>query len=83
MTTDTTRRLLEALQAASDWIDQQIGVPRIEIQTLVQEAIAEAGTIATETRLSPRELAEQREELLEVLRYAKMDLQGLLVVRHI
>jgi hypothetical protein len=30
--------------------------------------IAEAGTIASETGLSPRELAEQREELLGALR---------------
>jgi hypothetical protein len=35
-------RLLEALIAASDWIDAQIGKPRIKIQTQVQQAIAEA-----------------------------------------
>ena len=31
------------------------------------ELIAEAGTVAHETKLSPRELAEQREELLAAL----------------
>jgi hypothetical protein len=34
--------LLTALQAASDWIDAQLGVPRTEIQAIVQLAIAEA-----------------------------------------
>ncbi len=35
-------KLLEALQAASEWIDARIGVPRIEIQAKIQQAIAEA-----------------------------------------
>jgi hypothetical protein len=32
--------LVEALQAASDWIDAQYGEPRIEIQEKVQAALA-------------------------------------------
>ena len=35
------------------------------------ELIAEAGTVANETGLTPRELLNQRNELLEVLKYAK------------
>jgi len=35
-------KLLEALIAASDWIDAQLGKPRTEIQAQVQQAIAEA-----------------------------------------
>jgi len=35
-------KLFEALVAASDWIDAQLGVRRIEIQSKVQQAIAEA-----------------------------------------
>ena len=35
--------------------------------------IAEAGTVATETGLTPRQLAEQRAELLEALRQVVMD----------
>jgi len=34
--------LLEALLAASDWIDAQIGVPRTDIQAKVGRAIVEA-----------------------------------------
>jgi hypothetical protein len=34
--------LLAALQAASDWIDAQLGVPRTDIQAMVQAAIAKA-----------------------------------------
>jgi hypothetical protein len=34
--------LLEALEAASDWIDAQLGEPRLEIQAKVQAAIAKA-----------------------------------------
>ena len=35
-------KLLEALIAASDWIDAQLGEPRSEIQAKVKQAIAEA-----------------------------------------
>jgi hypothetical protein len=35
-------KLLEALLAASDWIDAQVGVRRTEIQAQVRQAIAEA-----------------------------------------
>lgn len=35
-------KLLDALIAASDWIDTQIGQPRTKVQALIQEAIAEA-----------------------------------------
>jgi hypothetical protein len=35
-------RMLEALTAASDWIDAQIGTRRTEIQAIVKQAIAEA-----------------------------------------
>jgi hypothetical protein len=38
----TAPTLLKALQSASDWIDAQLGVPRTEIQAIVQRAIAEA-----------------------------------------
>jgi hypothetical protein len=38
----TVPKLLEALIAASDWIDAQLGVPRTEIQAQVQQAIAAA-----------------------------------------
>jgi hypothetical protein len=37
-------KLLEALIAASDWIDAHLGEPRTEIQAKVQQAIAEATT---------------------------------------
>ena len=51
-----------------------VGVPKkggaAEVEELAANArlIAEAGTIATETGLTPRQLAEQRAELLEALR---------------
>ena len=35
-------KLLEALIAASDWIDAQLGKPRTELQARVQQAIAAA-----------------------------------------
>jgi hypothetical protein len=35
-------KLLEALIAASEWIDAQLGKPRTEIQARVQQAIADA-----------------------------------------
>jgi hypothetical protein len=35
-------KLLAALIAASDWIDAQLGEPRLAIQAKVQQAIAEA-----------------------------------------
>jgi hypothetical protein len=35
-------KLLDALIAASDWIDAQLGKPRAEIQSRVQHAVAEA-----------------------------------------
>jgi hypothetical protein len=35
-------RLLDALIAASDWINAQLGIRRTEIQSKVQQAIAEA-----------------------------------------
>jgi hypothetical protein len=38
----TAPKLLEALIAASDWIDAQLGEPRTEIQAQVQLAIAAA-----------------------------------------
>jgi hypothetical protein len=43
--------LLEALIAASDWIDAQLGKRRTELQGQVQQAIAEAtGTASREPR---------------------------------
>ena len=36
------QKLLEALIAASGWINAQLGVPRTEIQAQVKQAIAEA-----------------------------------------
>ncbi len=38
--------LLEALEAASDWIDAQLGEPRLEIQAKVQAAIAKTKAAA-------------------------------------
>jgi hypothetical protein len=38
----TAPKLLNALIAASDWIDAQIGKPRAELQAKVHQAIAEA-----------------------------------------
>lgn len=38
----TAPKLLEALIAASDWIDAEIFTPRTEIQAQVKQAIAEA-----------------------------------------
>lgn len=35
-------QMLEALLAASDWIDAQLGEPRTEIQAIIQQAIADA-----------------------------------------
>ena len=39
--------LLEALKAASDWIDAQLGEPRLEIQAKLKAAIAKATGQAT------------------------------------
>ena len=39
---DLVAKLLEALIAASDWIDAQHGEPRIQVQAKIQQAIAEA-----------------------------------------
>jgi len=35
-------KLLDALIAASQWIDAQVGLPRTEVQAIIREAIAEA-----------------------------------------
>ena len=35
-------KLLDALIAASDWIDAQVGRPRAEVQAIIKEAITEA-----------------------------------------
>jgi hypothetical protein len=42
--------MLAALQAASDWIDAQIGVPRTDIQATIQAAIAKATSQILERR---------------------------------
>ena len=41
----------------------------------IAQLIAEAGTVATETGLTPRQLAEQRQELLEACKQAKAILE--------
>src|SRR5438309_896327 len=38
---ESTTELLAALQAASDWIDAQISIPRTGIQATIQAAIAQ------------------------------------------
>jgi hypothetical protein len=42
--------LLAALQAASDWINAQIFVPRTDIQATIQSALAKATSLLSERR---------------------------------
>jgi hypothetical protein len=47
-----TTELLDALQAASNWIDAQVFIPRTDIQATIQAAIAKATTGQGERRPS-------------------------------